>query len=85
MRLVLMGIAVLMLGGVAFAQSYTSSEYCDPWCMEGRGGMGLDCSYHNFQQCLVSTRGLGTHCIENPFLSQCRRPVAAAPLRHHVR
>ena len=67
MRQILTGIAALMLGGAAFAQDYTSSEYCDPWCEQGRGG-GLDCSYHNFQQCLVSTRGMGTHCSENPFL-----------------
>lgn len=84
MRQVLTGIAALMLGGVAFAQDYTSYEYCDPWCELGRGG-GLDCSYHSFQQCLVSTRGMGGHCYENPFLYLCRRPIAPGPLRHHRR
>jgi hypothetical protein len=84
MRQVLTGIAVLMLGGVAFAQDYTSSEYCDPWCVHGRSG-GLDCSYHTFQQCLVTTRGFGSHCDQNPFLYLCRRPIAPAPVRHHRR
>ncbi len=83
-QVVLTGVAALMMGGVAFAQNYTSSEYCDPWCTQGWGGM-LDCSYHNFQQCLVSTRGMGTHCTENPFLSLCRRPIEPSPSRRHKR
>jgi hypothetical protein len=84
MRQVLTGIAVLMLGGVAFAQDYTSSEYCDPWCVRGRGD-GLDCSYHTFQQCLATASGMGSHCTENPFLPLCRRPLAASPSRRHAR
>jgi hypothetical protein len=84
MRHVLTGIAVLMLGGVAFAQNYTSSEYCDPWCVRGRDN-GLDCSYHTFQQCLVTTRGMGSHCDQNPFLYLCSRPIATGPSRRHGR
>jgi hypothetical protein len=83
-RIVLTGIAALTMGGVAFAQDFTSSEYCDPWCAKGWSG-SLDCSYRTFQQCLVSSRGMGTHCYENPFLSQCRRPVAPDPVRRHKR
>jgi hypothetical protein len=79
------GVAALLMGGMAFAQNFTSSQYCDPWCAQGWGGT-LDCSYRNFQQCLVSTRGLGGHCYENPFLSQCQRPVEPSPLRRrHAR
>jgi hypothetical protein len=30
-------------------------------------GMGMpDCSYHTWQQCMASTGGGGTHCMENP-------------------
>jgi hypothetical protein len=47
----------------------------------GAGG-GLDCSFHTFDQCRVSTYGNGSHCYENPFLSMCTRPgVATKPLR----
>jgi|HubBroStandDraft_4_1064222.scaffolds.fasta_scaffold326949_2 hypothetical protein len=83
MRQVLTGIALLMLGGAAFAQDYTSSQYCDPWCV--RRGDGLDCSYRTFQQCLVTTRGMGGHCDENPFRNLCRRPIAPNPSRRHGR
>jgi len=84
MRHVLTGIVLLMLGGAAFAQNYTSYQYCDPWCVQGRA-LGLDCGYRTFQQCLVTTRGMGGHCEENPFLSLCRKPVARSPSRRHGR
>jgi Protein of unknown function (DUF3551) len=76
MRPVLIGVFILILGGMALAQDYTSSQYCDPWCVRARGGGGFDCSYHTFQQCLASASGTG-HCYENPFLYQCRRPSPA--------
>jgi hypothetical protein len=74
MRQVLIGFLLLMVSGVAFAQDYTSGEYCAPWCQGRFAGM-LDCSYYTFDQCLATTRGLGTHCYENPFLHLCTRHV----------
>ena len=82
MRQVLIGVVALMLGGVAFAQDYTSSEYCDPWC---EGVSGVDCSYHNLQQCLTSARGSSIHCYENPFLNRCRRPAETDRSLHRRR
>ena len=77
MRYVLIGIVVLMLGGVAYSQDYTSSQYCDPWCTQGSPeDGGLECSYHTFEQCLAAASGTGNHCYQNPFLYQCRRPTA---------
>jgi hypothetical protein len=75
MRHVLIGVFMLILGGMALAQDYTTSEYCDPWCTRVRGG-GLDCSYHTFQQCLAAASATG-RCRENPFLYQCRRSSPA--------
>ena len=81
MRLVLIAALALIWGGTATAQDFTSSSYCDPWCEMGHPG-GLECAYHTFDQCLVSTYGVGGHCYENPFLSMCTRPgLAAKPLR----
>jgi hypothetical protein len=62
---------VLMLGGPAYSQDYTSSGYCTPWCSLS---YGRDCSYHTFQQCLDASRGATNSCYSNPFLYQCRRP-----------
>jgi hypothetical protein len=75
MHHVLIGVFILMLGGMALAQDFTSSEYCDPWCERNKGG-GMDCSYHTLQQCLAAASGRG-RCLENPFLYQCRRASPA--------
>jgi hypothetical protein len=74
MKYVLIGVALLLSGEVASAQDYTTSQYCSPWCLEGRRSGGLDCSYNNFEQCRASQFGVGGSCVRNPFLSQCTRP-----------
>jgi hypothetical protein len=84
LRQVLIGLVLLMVGGVAFAQDYTAGGYCAPWCQGGWGG-GLECSYYTFDQCVVSTRGLGNHCYENPLLHLCRRPAAVDRSPRHKR
>ena len=77
MRHVLIGVFILILGGMALAQDFTSSQYCDPWCeRDSPDGSGLDCSYHTFQQCLAAASAT-SHCYENPFLYQCRRTSPA--------
>jgi hypothetical protein len=84
MRYALIGFAVLMLGATAYAQDYTSSEYCDPVCIEHGSGR-YDCSYHNYDQCSASRSGVGGSCVDNPFLSLCRRGTGAAIVHsvHH--
>jgi hypothetical protein len=64
----------LFLGAAAYAQDYSSSEYCDPWCSLS---YARDCTYRTFEQCLVSIRGTSLSCYQNPFLYQCRRQSAA--------
>jgi uncharacterized protein DUF3551 len=83
MRHALIGF-VLLLAGAAYAQDYTSSQYCDPVCLEGRRG-ALDCSYRNLGQCLAARSGVGGSCIQNPFLYQCTRPLTGGRPRHRRR
>lgn len=80
MRQALIAAIALTWGGTAIAQDYTSAGYCDPWCEQG-AGLGLSCTHHTFEQCRISTLGVGGHCYENPFLPLCRRPSATAPDR----
>ena len=75
MRYLLVGLALLMTGSVAVAQDYSSSGYCTPWCLTFPSG-GQDCSYNTFEQCRISSEGVGGSCQTNPFLSQCTRPAA---------
>jgi Protein of unknown function (DUF3551) len=39
-----------------------------PWCanLGGRDG-GWDCSYHTFEQCMATARGLSSNCQPNPW------------------
>jgi len=88
MRQTLIGFALLLLGGAVHAQDYSSSEYCDPVCLQHSMSSPPDCSYHNYAQCEASRRGLGGSCVTNPFLSLCTRGTAAqhpAPKSKRVR
>jgi hypothetical protein len=81
MRYILIGVALLISGEVALAQDYSSSQYCTPWCLQFRSG-SQDCSYNTFEQCRVSSTGVGGFCVQNPFLSQCtRQPARKRPRR----
>jgi hypothetical protein len=86
MRYALIGITVLMLGGTAYSQSFTSSEYCDPVCLLGAGRDNgfYDCSYHTYAQCYASRSGVGGTCVDNPMLSYCKRAPAAHSPRHRT-
>ena len=38
-----------------------------PWCAAQGGTVGAsDCSYHTFEQCMATARGLGGYCSPNP-------------------
>ena len=77
MRHALIGFALLVLGGAVHAQDYSSSEYCDPICLQHSLSSPPDCSYHTWAQCEASRRGTGGSCVTNPFLSLCSRGSAA--------
>jgi Protein of unknown function (DUF3551) len=81
MRHALVGFTILMLGGAAYSQDRTSSEYCDPICLEFRDGT-QDCTYHNYSQCEASRSGVSGECVTNPFLGQCARAWVPLKARH---
>jgi hypothetical protein len=81
MRYALLSCTILMLGGAAYAQDRTSSEYCDPVCLEHRDD-SRDCSFHNYAQCQATRIGTGGDCVPNPFLAQCTRPSVSPRARH---
>jgi hypothetical protein len=72
MRQILIGAILALLASAPFdVADAQSSEYTNPWCIEGKGG-GLDCSFHSFEQCNITRRGQGGDCVPNPFASQVR-------------
>jgi hypothetical protein len=80
-RYALIGIAMLVSGGAVYAEDRASSEYCDPVCLEFRGG-AQDCTYHTYAQCEASRSGVGGDCVPNPFLAQCARASVSSKATH---
>ena len=75
MRLALIGLVTMAATLVAGMQWASSQEsfYNERFCAQGGGGGAAgnsgapDCSFHTWQQCIESARGLGRYCTENPF------------------
>src|SRR5215475_5246064 len=66
-----MAAMLLVIGGIVGldAQTDASADWRQlaPWCayLGGRDG-GYDCSYHTFEQCMATARGLGNTFAPNP-------------------
>jgi hypothetical protein len=59
MRLILisaLAIAAALAAGLQSAGAVHNDRYCHR----------SDCSFHTWQQCMASARGLGGHCRQNP-------------------
>jgi hypothetical protein len=72
MRLALIGFVTIAAGLAADAQvasaqeSFFNERFCTRSGTSDQSGP-MDCSFHTWQQCIESARGLGRFCIENPF------------------
>jgi Protein of unknown function (DUF3551) len=53
-----------------------------PFCMRSVYGDD-DCSYYTYQQCAVTSSGLGTTCFANPALAYGYNEEQPAPRRRH--
>jgi hypothetical protein len=59
------GALVLMLTA-GTPQAEAASRPLRPYCLDAERTHMKDCSYHSFQQCLDTARGLGGICYANP-------------------
>lgn len=64
MRQFLTGFGVVVAAATAGVTQ--SSAAPRPFCLDAERTHLKDCSYHTFQQCLETARGLGGICYENP-------------------
>jgi hypothetical protein len=47
-----------------------AAEVYRPWCAQyyGRdGGGGTNCGFTSFEQCMLTARGAGAFCVQNPW------------------
>jgi hypothetical protein len=81
-RLLALNIAVAFGGLVAVAAvdartaATAGARPPAPWCanLGGRDG-GWDCSYHTFEQCMATARGLSSNCQPNPWALAVPNPA----------
>jgi hypothetical protein len=67
-----LALAIVAAGAASMLDARTAAHAGGrpppPWCaaLGGRDG-GFDCSYHTFDQCMATARGLGGFCTPNPW------------------
>lgn len=71
-------VAIFAAGGAAPARADGL-----PFCVENNTitGMGRQCIFYTFQDCVDYRSGVGGSCFENPWY----QPLQPAPRRHRVR
>jgi len=70
MRLALMGLVTAATAWAAYVQPGSAQESFinERFCTQGGFNSGVsDCSFHTWEQCIESARGLGRWCTKNPF------------------
>ena len=67
-----MRAAVALLLGTAFGMigaCPSSGEIHRPWCVQYTGSSGDDgtsCAFVSYEQCMLTARGAGAYCVQNP-------------------
>ena len=67
--LALLAVAALAAGGARPA----AAEIYRPWCVQYQGASGdngTTCTFMSFEQCMLTARGSGAFCVQNPWYLQ---------------
>jgi hypothetical protein len=63
--------ALLTLATLAAIDSRpAAAEIYRPWCVQYTGGNGDDgttCTFVSYEQCMLTARGTGAYCVQNPW------------------
>jgi Protein of unknown function (DUF3551) len=63
--------ALLALTALAAIDSHpAAAEIYRPWCVQYTGGNGDDgttCTFMSYEQCMLTARGTGAYCFQNPW------------------
>jgi Protein of unknown function (DUF3551) len=69
MRAALILVAVATLAGLINLRS-AGAEIYRPWCVQyggNNGDNGTTCAFTSFEQCMMTARGSGAFCVQNPW------------------
>ena len=65
--------APFALAAVTVIASPASAETYRPWCaqyMSSTGDGTTNCSFTSYEQCMMTARGAGAYCVQNPWYLQ---------------
>ena len=65
-------VAVATLAGITGLRS-AGAEIYRPWCVQyggNNGDNGTTCAFTSFEQCMMTARGSGGFCVQNPWYLQ---------------
>ena len=51
----------------------SAAEIYRPWCAQyvgGDGNNGTNCTFSSYEQCMLTARGAGAYCVQNPWYLQ---------------
>jgi hypothetical protein len=65
--------AFALLAVAAFAAVHahpTAAEIYRPWCVHYLPDNGTNCGFISYEQCMMTARGAGAKCVQNPWYLQ---------------
>ena len=66
-------VAVATLAGISGGLRSAGAEIYRPWCVQygvNDGDNGTTCAFASFEQCMMTARGSGGFCVQNPWYLQ---------------
>jgi uncharacterized protein DUF3551 len=69
-------VAFVLAGLVALAGTDmrpAAAEIYRPWCVQymgASGDNGTTCAFSSYEQCMMTARGSGAYCVQNPWYLQ---------------
>jgi hypothetical protein len=66
-------LLVLALSSLAAIDARpAAAEIYRPWCAQytGRSGGSTNCGFTSYEQCMMTARGAGAYCVQNPWYLQ---------------
>jgi len=74
MIMIRVAFALLMLAALAAIDLHPAvAEIYRPWCVQymgSNGDNGTTCAFSSYEQCMMTARGSGAYCVQNPWYLQ---------------
>ena len=63
----------------AYAAASPAAAIDYPWCANFADGAGANCGFTTYEQCMLTARGTGGYCAENPMYEPAKPAARSRP------